>query len=136
MKNMLLTFAILQCFLFFGNAQNVKLPVNAQEFILLNFPKERLLKVEENKDNYEDRFEVKLSNKIELDFNADGEITKMESESGLPNSVIPKEILSHVLHNYPDKTIKEWQLKPYGQEIELNNEVELKFNAEGRFIKN
>lgn len=64
----------------------------------------------------------------------DGKITEIESSQGIPKSALPEEIVTYVKANYPNVNIVEWEKEAYGQEIELSNGLELKFNFKNEFI--
>ncbi|UTC76378.1 PepSY-like domain-containing protein [Treponema sp. OMZ 792] len=111
------------------------LPEKAQTYIKTHFPDAKPLKIEKEKDGLSVKYEVELDNKIDLDFNSKGEITGIDGNSELPDSVIPKEILDYVKKNYPDNYITDWHLEKKAQEVELDNDIELKFDLKGKFLR-
>ena len=51
-----------------------QLPEAAQAYIKENMPEAKVLYVKKEHKNFQVRYEVKLDNKMELEFNSDGEI--------------------------------------------------------------
>lgn len=112
-----------------------KYPTKITSFIAQHFPDSDIVSIKEEKKLHKTEYEVKLRNMEELEFDGNYDIKSMESKSGLPNSVIPQKIREYVAKNYPQSKIEEWDLKRKGQEIELNNGLEILFDFDGNFIK-
>lgn len=111
------------------------LPEKAQSYVKTHFPDAKPVKVEKEKDGLSIKYELKLGNMIDLDFNSKGEIIGIDGNSKLPDSVIPEKILEYVKKNYPDNYITDWHLEKKTQEVELDNELELKFDLKGKFLR-
>ncbi|UTC63699.1 PepSY-like domain-containing protein [Treponema sp. OMZ 788] len=111
------------------------LPEKAQNYVKTHFPDAKPLRAEKEKDGLSVKYEIKLDNMIELDFNSKGEITGIDGNSKLPDSVIPKEILDYVKKHYPDNYITDWNLEKKTQEVELDSGLELKFDLKGKFLR-
>ncbi len=111
-----------------------KLPAVSRSFIESHFPGVKTVLIERDNASYD----VRLGNGVEIDFNLNGEWDNVDgknqalSESIL--SLIPASITEYVTANYPGQVIVEINKELYGYEIELLNDVELKFNADGGFI--
>lgn len=112
-----------------------ELPADIRTYINDHFANNKIIKAELDVDNNKSKYEVKLDNNIELDFNADGKITDIESKNELPSSVIPEKIFDYVKLNYPNNVITDWQLDNNHQEVALDNGLELEFTMDGVFIK-
>lgn len=113
-----------------------QLPIEIQNYLKQYFPKNKVLRAEEDKEYFSTSYEIKLQNGIELDFEGT-KIKEIEANTKLPDSVIPKKIRDYVATNYPDFYIIGWELNDLGnrQQIKLNNEMELEFNKKGRFVR-
>ncbi|UTC67797.1 MULTISPECIES: PepSY-like domain-containing protein [unclassified Treponema] len=111
------------------------LPEKAQSYVKAHFPDAKPVKVEKEKDGLSVKYELKLDNMIDLDFNSKGEITGIDGNLKLPDSVIPEKILEYVKKNYPDNHITDWNLEKKTQEVELDNGLELKFDLKGKFLR-
>jgi|SRR5690606_15804339 len=114
-----------------------ELPTVTQNFINTHFPDADVLRIEEDNTpaNGDDYYEVKLSNGFELDFNADGEWTDIDGNGNrVPDAIIPEAILTYTNANHNSNFIDGIEKKSYGYKIELNNDLDLKFDAEGTYI--
>lgn len=111
------------------------LPKEIQSYVQIHFPESQIIFAVKDKEGLSYKYELKLNNRVELDFNAQGEIISIEGKEKLPDSVIPVKILSYVQKKFPKNYITDWSLKKRKQEIELDNGLELKFNNDGDFIK-
>lgn len=87
------------------------------------------------RDREDNDYDVFLENGVKLEFSSNDQVESIKSTNKLPDSVIPVKILDYVTLNYPDEYITEWELEGNGQEIQLSNKLELKFNKAGDFIK-
>lgn len=110
-------------------------PAEITSYIAKHFADSDIVSIKEEKEIRKTEYEVKLRNMEELEFDEEYKIKSMESKSGLPNSVIPQKITDYVSKNYPQSKIEEWKRKRRGQEIELDNGLEILFDFEGNFIK-
>ena len=81
-------------------------------------------------------YEVRLMNGTKVDFDTLGVWTHIDVMPGkeVPNTLIPDTILNHIRANYPDVKISAIEKEPYGYEVELSNDMELKFDQNGGFI--
>lgn len=111
------------------------LPKEAQSYVRTHFPDAKAVKIEKEKDGLSVKYEVELDNNIDLDFDSKGKITDIDGNSKLPDSVIPERILEYVKKNYADNYITDWSIEKKVQEIKLNNELELKFDLKGNFLR-
>ncbi len=89
-----------------------------------------------NSDTDGGLYEVRLNNGIEIDLDKDGNWTDIEgNRQKLPDTLIPSPILSYVVKQYPAPLFIEGiDKEPYGYQIDLSNDLDLKFNADGSFI--
>lgn len=110
-------------------------PQEITSFVAKHFPNSDIVSIKEEKETRKTEYEVKLRNMEELEFDGDYKIKSIEAKSELPNSVIPEKIREYVAKNYPQNKIEEWKRKRKGQEIELDNGLEILFDFDGNFIK-
>lgn len=111
------------------------LPSKAQTYISQHFPGHEIVQVVKERDDLRTSFEVYLSEGYHLDFNKQGEIQGVEGTNKLPDSVVPAKILTYVNANYPEQFIIDWELEDRGQEVKLNNRLELVFDKNGNFLR-
>lgn len=111
-----------------------KLPAAAQTFIKKTFPKSTITFAE--KDGFVNpTYEVHLSTGTKVDFDRKGNWDKVETHQGaVPAQLIPAAIANYVKTNYPATHITKIDKETYGYEIELSNDLDLKFNKAGALI--
>ena|SRR5690606_35400261 len=124
----------------FAQANTDKLPKAAQDYISQHFSSISITKVEENgnwKIWEDDKYEVRLSNGIELDFDENGQIVEIESKNNepVPEGALPQNIANYLKTNYAGIAIKGWEKDGKGQEVELVDGTELEFDKDGKFQK-
>lgn len=80
-------------------------------------------------------YETWLSNNFEIDFDANGVWTDIDGNmQQVPNALIPVAILTYTQTNYSSFFIEGIDKESYGYQVEISNDVDLKFNADGTFI--
>ena len=123
----------------FAQADTKNLPATAKDFIQQNFSSNTVEGVEENSKWQiwaDDKYEVKLSNGIELDFDENGNIIEIDSQNdAIPMSALPSAIATYLKENYPDSQVIGWEKEKKSQEVELLDGTELEFDGQGNFRK-
>ncbi len=99
------------------------------EFVKTYFPKANVLIVKPEWDEYE----VRLSDGTHLEFTRDFEWKKIDCEhsntySAVPAELVPEQITTYVKTNFTNQSIIKIEKKRKNWEIELNSELEIKFN--------
>lgn len=112
-----------------------EVPAQISEYVGKHFPADQIAYVKKKEKLHYTKYSIKLDSNVELKFDGDFKIHEIESKKALPKSVIPEPIWDYVEKNYPNNTIREWKLKKNGQEIELNNDLDLLFDENGNFLK-
>ncbi len=142
MKQSRIFFVALVCFLMHSVVSmadvNVispsQLPAAAKSFVAKQFPNKKIVRAEKDMDGQTD-YEVKLNGGVEIDFDAQGQWTKVDcGRKAVPSVLIPKAISEYVKKNYSKAIITKIDKEPYGYEIELSNRLDLKFDKNGSFI--
>ncbi len=76
------------------------------------------------------RYEVKFTNGDEMEFDADGCVTEVNTKGrAVPDALVPQPIRDYVASNYPDANINDIEFGERKIEIKLDGDVELVFNA-------
>ena len=107
------------------------LPQKSRAFINSTFPGVQIWKVERDGG----KFEVKLSNGVDIDFYMNGDWKDIDGEwVTIPFSVLPPSVANTVKQTYPQAAIikveKEWG----NYKIKLNNFMELYITANGQLV--
>jgi hypothetical protein len=111
-----------------------EIPAEIKNYILNFFPSNTILQAVKETDDNMTTYEIDLSGELDLEFNSTFQIIGIEAETKLPDAVIPQAILTYVVQNYPNNFIVSWELEAGFQYVDLNNDVELKFDLNGVFV--
>jgi len=112
----------------------MQLPLAARNFINQHFtnPKISYIKIESELLKGK-KYEAVLTSGVEIDFNSKGEWTDVDCKRGtVPASIIPEYIKEYVKTNFADNTITQIERDHRGIEVELNNDLSLKFDKKGK----
>ena len=140
MKKISLILVAISLFVFSNaNAQKKYLAVSETpgqiiSYINAHFPKSEIISVKKDKEVLKTEYKVKLNTMVELEFDGDFSIKKIESKSALPQSVVPEKIVAYIHKNYPNNKILEWKKEKKGQKIELDNDIDVVFDLNGKFL--
>lgn len=107
------------------------LPQKAQQFINQHFSGVGFLSAKLDDGQYE----VRLKNGTEIEFTAQGEWKEVDCHTtAVPAAIVPANITKYVKAQFPNNIIVKISKKYNGYEIELNSDIELKFDAKGNFL--
>ncbi len=123
--------------IFAGHDHPIKveqLPENAQKFLATYWKDVKVVRAEMDKDGLEVTYDVHLENKTKIEFDKKGEWTEIKSTMvEIPKGVILQNIVDYVAEYYSGNRIKKIKREFLHYEVELNNDIELKFNKKGEF---
>ena len=115
-----------------------ELPQTARTMIETHFSGAQAVYVNRSLETDDDGtiFEVKLDNGFELDFDVDGNWTDIEgNDQQVPDALILSPILTYTQANYPAPLFIEGiETEDFGFQVEISNDVDLQFDAEGNFL--
>jgi len=99
------------------------------QFVGQYFPQATVLMVNSEWDEYE----VRLSDGTQIEFNRKAEWKKIDCEhsttyTNVPAELVPSQIATYVKSNFANQGITKIEKNRRGWEIELNNDLEIKFN--------
>ena len=113
------------------------LPADAINFVRQHFLVANIASVWKDIDYNDEEYSVIFKDGVEVEFNGEGDWKELKARYGkLPDQVIPAKILAHVQATYPSKNIKELSrsLSKKKYEVELNDELEIKFDEQFNII--
>lgn len=114
-----------------------ELPANTRSFVTKTFKNQPIVQAEkESTLGYVHEYSVILRDGTTLDFERDGSWEKMENKTkGLPFKAVPSKIAAYVKKAFPKTYIKSIEKDRSEYEVELSNELDLKFDLKGNFKK-
>ena len=109
-----------------------KLPAAARTFVDTNFPGKKILYAEKDWNSYECR----LDDGTKIDFTSKGEWKQVDCHgmSAVPAVLVPEAIKQYVETNFSNCMITKIDKERHGYDIELSNDLELRFNQQGALI--
>ena len=112
-----------------------QLPEAARTFLNANFPTENILIATKENDVFYPDYNVTLENGVHLEFYSNGALKTVESRGGVPDGLVPVQIVEFVKVRYPDARIIEYDVAKHHFDVELSNGIELKFNRNYNLMK-
>lgn len=112
-----------------------QLPKAAQEWLSTHYPNCKVVTALHDRDITDNDYSVRLDNGTKVEFDSNGKWESVKSNSAkLPSGVVPAAIESYVSQHYPQSPIVKIERKRYGYEVELANDLDLKFDTKGNFV--
>ena len=142
MKKSVLFFAALVCMLMhsvssFAGDRIIpaeQLPAAAKTFIQKTFPGQTVSYAKIDFDGRK-KYEVRLSNGTEVEFDKNGNWDKVDCNySAVPASLVPTNIANYVKTHFAGAKVVKIDKERHGYDVELSNELELKFNKQGQLM--
>lgn len=115
----------------------LQLPLPARNFILQHFTDPQIAYIKIDNELFRGKiYEAVLVSGTEIEFDNRGEWTSIDTQKeAVPASVIPVYIKDYVSANFKNNFITQIERNRRYTEVELNNDLNLKFNRSGQLIK-
>ena len=112
-----------------------QLPAPAKTFVKKYFPQATIEYATKDTEFMGTTYEVRLSDGTEVDFDKKGNWDNVNCKTkAVPASLVPAAIAQYVKAHYPNTVIVKIDKERGGYEIELSNDLDLKFNSKGKLI--
>ena len=112
-----------------------KLPKEAQSFLNAHYAQSKVLSATHDRDLTDNDYTVYLDDGTKIEFDGSGKWESVKNHNGkIPAGVIPAEIQSYISTHYASLGIEKIERKRYGYEVELTNDLDMKFSLNGKFI--
>lgn len=112
-----------------------ELPQAAQDFVTQYYNTTDIMHIETEQDGLTKDYTVYLNNGTQIDFEHNGELESIDCQrSAVPEGIVPQAINTYVKTNYPNLFIVEYHVEYRRLTVELNNEWELVFDKNGKFL--
>lgn len=107
------------------------LPAAAKSFVTTHFPQQKIIYAEKDWNSYECR----LDNGVKIEFNKKGNWDKVDCHMmPVPAAIVPEAILKYVKATFPDCSVTKIDKERYGFDVELSNDIDLKFSHQGTLL--
>ena len=111
------------------------LPAKAQQY-LKHFDSPVAHIEVDNEGVFGKTYEVRLKDGSEIDFDKKGEWKNVDTNlKPVPAAFVPKSIADYVKKNYPEAFVSKIDRESRGYDVELSNHMDLKFDANGNFLR-
>ncbi len=109
-----------------------QLPASAKTFVTNNFQGKKILYAEKDWNSYECR----LDDGTKINFTSKGEWKQVDCHgmSAVPAVLVPEAIKQYVETNFSNCMITKIDKEHHGYDIELSNDLELRFNHQGMLV--
>lgn len=112
-----------------------QLPATARSFIDEYFPETPVSYVKKDSELTKTIYEVVLQDGTEIEFDKSGEWDSVDCKrKAIPAALVPVAISEYVQSSFPGQMIVKIDREPYGHEIELSGDLELKFDKNGKLL--
>ena len=113
-----------------------QLPAAAKTFVKQYFKNRTVSLAKKDVDLGSTSFDVVLNSGTKIEFNAKGEWKEVDcAPAAVPAALIPAAIAKYVKANYANLKIVKIERDRSGFDIELSNDVDLRFDKQGKFIR-
>ena len=112
-----------------------KLPQEAQKFLKTHYAQSKVVSAMHDRDITDNDYTVYLEDGTKIEFDGSGKWESVKNHNGkIPAGVVPAKIAGYVAEHYPMTGIEKIERKRYGYELELTNDLDMKFSTDGRFV--
>lgn len=112
-----------------------QLPEAAKTFLEQYFPGIAISYIKKDSDLLKTTYEVRLDSGAEIDFDSKGEWDKVDCKrQSVPAALVPAAINTYIDSNFPGQFVVKIDKELFGYEVELANDLELKFTKDGRLV--
>ena len=114
-----------------------QLPLSAHNFINQHFTKPQVAHIKIDSEVLSKKYEVLLTNGIEIDFDGKGNWQEVDAKKGkVPATIIPSFVSNYLkTNNFTTEFVTKIERDRKGYEVELNTDLTFKFDKNGKFRK-
>ena len=113
-----------------------ELPQEIQSFVQQNFPGKTISFAQKDWEWFGYQYDITLADGTQVSFDTSNVWDKVESRvTPIPAALIPAPIATYVGTSFPAVAIVKIDKERYGYEVELANDLELKFNQQGALME-
>ena len=112
-----------------------KLPGAAQKFLKTYYAQNKVVTAVHDRDISDNDYTVLLDDGTKIEFDSTGKWESVKTRNGkIAAGIIPAKIVGYLAEYYHSFGVEKIERKRYGYEVELTNDLDLKFSSDGRFI--
>ena len=112
-----------------------QLPATVKTLVAKNFSGKTIAYAAKDVEFMGTKYEVMLNDGAKIEFDKKGNWDNVDCETyAVPAALVPASITKYVKANFPGAKIVKIDKERHGYDIELSNDIELKFNKSGALI--
>ena len=112
-----------------------QLPATVKTFVTKNFSGKTISYASKDVEFMGTKYEVMLNDGAKIEFDKKGNWDNVDCNTyAVPAALVPASITKYVKANFPGTKIVKIDKERHGYDIELSNDIELKFNKNGALI--
>ena len=118
------------------NVPPTQLPQEIQTFVKQYFPTQTITYAEKELEWFTYKYDVILADGTQINFDTDNVWDKIDAKMAtVPAALIPTPIATYVNTQFPAVAITKIDKERYGYDVDLANDLELKFNEQGALME-
>ena len=113
-----------------------ELPQEVQTFVKQNFANKTITFAQKDPGLFGSEYDITLNDGTAISFDTNKEWDKVSSPTEpIPAAIVPATIASHINTSFPNVMIRKIEKDDDGYEVELANNMELKYNKQGALME-
>lgn len=112
-----------------------QMPSNVKSFLAKYYPKATVVKYEAKTTLAGKKYEVKLNNGVEIDFDKNGNWEEISDKQGVPTVLIPAKIKTYLDQKYKGVKVESIDKDDNKIKVDLLNDIDLEFDKNGKFLR-
>lgn len=112
-----------------------EMPATIKSFLGKYYPKATVVKYEAKSTVVGKKYEVKLNNGAEIDFDKNGNWEEISDKQGISFALIPAKIKAYLNQNYKGIKVEKIDKERNKIKIDLQNDIDLEFDKNGKFLR-
>lgn len=112
-----------------------QMPANVKNFLAKYYPNATVAKYESKTTIVGKKYEVKLNNGAEIDFDKNGNWEEISDKQGVPTALIPASIKTYLAKNYKGVKVESIDKESNKIKVDLINDIDLEFDKNGKFLR-
>ena len=112
-----------------------QMPANVKNFLAKYYPKATVAKYESKTTLAGKKYEVKLNNGAEIDFDKNGNWEEISDKQGVNPVLIPAKIKTYLDQKYKGVKVESIDIDDNKIKIDLINDIDLEFDKSGKFLR-
>jgi hypothetical protein len=112
-----------------------EMPATIKSFLAKYYPKATVVKYEAKSTVVGKKYEVKLNNGAEIDFDKNGNWEEINDKQGVSSALIPAKIKTYLNQHYKGVKVESIDKERNKIKVDLQNDIDLEFDKNGKLLR-